>query len=89
VVVKITTLKYSIHILQHGYIIKVQKSLDASFYDMSSSSVKDVVKHIVISSFYNVVTVSTSLLIMTFTEISTTSRGLYRISSIICNYIIK
>ena len=56
---------------------------------MSSSSVKDVVKNIVISSFYNVVTVSTSFLIMIFTEISTTSRGLYRISSIIYKYIIK
>jgi hypothetical protein len=60
-VVKITTLKNSQHILQHGHVVKLQKSLHASFYDMSSSSVIDVVKHIVISSFYNVVTVPTSL----------------------------
>jgi hypothetical protein len=56
-----TTLKNSLHILQHGHVVKLQKSLHASFYDVSSSSVKDVVKHIVISSFYNVVTVPTSL----------------------------
>jgi hypothetical protein len=61
VIVKITTLKNSLHILQHGYVVKVQKSLHASFYDVSSSSVKDVVKHIVISSFYNVITIPTSL----------------------------
>jgi hypothetical protein len=60
-VVKITTLKNSQHILQHGHVVKLQKSLHASFYNMSSSSVIDVVKHIVISSFYNVVTVPTSL----------------------------
>jgi hypothetical protein len=40
---------------------KDPKSLHTSFYDMSYSSVKNVVKHIVISSFYNVVTVHTSL----------------------------
>jgi hypothetical protein len=61
VIVKITTLKNSLHILQHGHVVKVQKSLHASFYDVSSSSVKDVVKYIVISSFYNVVTAPTSL----------------------------
>jgi hypothetical protein len=60
-VVKITTLKNSQHILQHGHVVKLHKSLHASFYNMSSSSVIDVVKHIVISSFYNVVTVPTSL----------------------------
>jgi hypothetical protein len=42
-------------------VVKLQKSLHASFYDMSSLSVIDAVKHIVISSFYNVVTVPTSL----------------------------
>jgi hypothetical protein len=46
VIVKIKTLKNSIHILQHGHVVKVQKSLHASFYDVSSSSIKDVVKHI-------------------------------------------
>lgn len=62
-VVKITTLKNSQHILQHGHVVKDQNSLHASFYDISFSSVFDVVKHIVISSFYNVVTVPTSLVL--------------------------
>jgi hypothetical protein len=68
-VVKITTLKNSQHILQHGHVVKLQKSLHASFYDMSSSSVIDVVKHIVISSFYNVVIVPTSLVFRRFIAI--------------------
>jgi len=42
---------------------KRPNSLHASFYDISFSSVFDVVKHIVISSFYNVVIVPTSLVL--------------------------
>jgi hypothetical protein len=63
VVVKITTLKTSLYIVQHEHVVKVQKTLCASFYNMSSSSVKDVGKHIIISSFYDNVTVPTSLTI--------------------------